>query len=230
MYEAHMSPAPRRSSAIRRFERSDAIEIRDGITFDFYTGLPHVLFISNGVLTIAWSDCNIFVRFLWCPTINYSASFTPLAGPPIVSSQGGQPQEKVGSNITLPCVYTANPTVRITKWHFREFITGSSSLILMGDTSGHYSVERNSLTVYNLTAADGGLYTCNVTNQCGSDQTTYHVIIIGKLYTNPILWPPMSSVCYKNYYILHTFFILSDHWATTTRQLHYPKICTTVIL
>ena len=30
------------SSAIRRFERSDAIEIRDGITFDFYTGLPHM--------------------------------------------------------------------------------------------------------------------------------------------------------------------------------------------
>ena len=27
---------------IRRFERSDAIEIRDGITFDFYTGLPQL--------------------------------------------------------------------------------------------------------------------------------------------------------------------------------------------
>ena len=37
-----MSPALNRSSAIRRFEGSDAIEIRDGITFDFYTGLPHM--------------------------------------------------------------------------------------------------------------------------------------------------------------------------------------------
>ena len=37
-----MSPALNGSSAIRRFEGSDAIEIRDGITFDFYTGLPHV--------------------------------------------------------------------------------------------------------------------------------------------------------------------------------------------
>ena len=37
-----MSPALNGSLAIQRFERSDAIEIRDGITFDFYTGLPHV--------------------------------------------------------------------------------------------------------------------------------------------------------------------------------------------
>ena len=41
-----MSPALNGSSAIRRFERGDAIEIRDGITFDFYTGLPHVLWVS----------------------------------------------------------------------------------------------------------------------------------------------------------------------------------------
>ena len=32
-----MSPALNEHSAIRRFERSDVIEIRDGITFDFYT-------------------------------------------------------------------------------------------------------------------------------------------------------------------------------------------------
>ena len=37
-----MSPALNGSSAIRRFEGSDAIEIHNGITFDFYTGLPHI--------------------------------------------------------------------------------------------------------------------------------------------------------------------------------------------
>ena len=40
-----MSPALNGSSAIRRFERSVAIEIRDGMTFDFYMGLPHVRFL-----------------------------------------------------------------------------------------------------------------------------------------------------------------------------------------
>ena len=37
-----MSPALNRSSAIRRYEHSDTIEIRDRITFDFYTGMPHI--------------------------------------------------------------------------------------------------------------------------------------------------------------------------------------------
>ena len=37
-----MSPALNGSSAIRRFKHSDVIEIRNGIIFDFYTGLPHV--------------------------------------------------------------------------------------------------------------------------------------------------------------------------------------------
>ena len=41
IYEAHMSPAFNGSSAIRHFKHSNAIKIRNGITFDFYTGLPH---------------------------------------------------------------------------------------------------------------------------------------------------------------------------------------------
>ena len=41
-YASRLSPALSGSSEKRRFERSDAIGIRDGIIFDFYTGLPHV--------------------------------------------------------------------------------------------------------------------------------------------------------------------------------------------
>ena len=39
-----MSPALNGSLAIRRFEGNDAIEIRDEITIEFYTGLPHMYF------------------------------------------------------------------------------------------------------------------------------------------------------------------------------------------
>ena len=42
VYTASMSPALNRSSALQHFERSNAIEIRNGIMFDFYPGLPHV--------------------------------------------------------------------------------------------------------------------------------------------------------------------------------------------
>ena len=37
-----MSPTFNGRSALERFERSYAIEIRNGIMFDFYPGLPHI--------------------------------------------------------------------------------------------------------------------------------------------------------------------------------------------
>ena len=37
-----MSPALNGSSALQRFERSNVIEIHNGIMFDFYPGLPHM--------------------------------------------------------------------------------------------------------------------------------------------------------------------------------------------
>ena len=43
IYEAHMSPALNRSSAIQCFQHSDSIEISDGIIFDLYTGLPRMV-------------------------------------------------------------------------------------------------------------------------------------------------------------------------------------------
>ena len=42
-----MSPALSGSSAIRCFEGTDAIEIRDGITFEFYTGLPQAVYTGT---------------------------------------------------------------------------------------------------------------------------------------------------------------------------------------
>ena len=46
-----MSPALNGSLAIQCFEGSDAIEIRDGITFDFYMRLPHVETLYMHLLT-----------------------------------------------------------------------------------------------------------------------------------------------------------------------------------
>ena len=43
IYKTRMSPALNGSSAIWHFKGSNVIEIHDGITFDFYTGLPQSL-------------------------------------------------------------------------------------------------------------------------------------------------------------------------------------------
>ena len=61
--EVHISPALNRSSAIRRFEGNDAIEIRDGITFDFYTGLPHIILheIFVSIIMCTAQSCNFGV-------------------------------------------------------------------------------------------------------------------------------------------------------------------------
>ena len=50
IYKARMSPALNGSSAIRCFKHSNAIEMHTGITFDFYTGLPHLVKMT----TSAW--------------------------------------------------------------------------------------------------------------------------------------------------------------------------------
>ena len=52
-----MSPALNGSSALERFERSNAIELRNGIMFDFYPGLPHVYF--NFVIRV------VIINQLW---------------------------------------------------------------------------------------------------------------------------------------------------------------------
>ena len=37
-----MSPVLSRSSALHRVKLGDVLELRDGIMFDFYPGLPHI--------------------------------------------------------------------------------------------------------------------------------------------------------------------------------------------
>ena len=59
-----MSPTLNESSAIRRFEGSDAIVIRGGITFDFYTGLPHMQMLHEKD-TCGYYQCKLLLlRFL----------------------------------------------------------------------------------------------------------------------------------------------------------------------
>ena len=48
------SPTLNKSSAIWCFERGDVIEIHNGITFDFYTGLPHMLGVPSNTLRLVY--------------------------------------------------------------------------------------------------------------------------------------------------------------------------------
>ena len=72
-YVARMSPNLNGSLAVWRFKHSNALKIRDGITFNSYTGLPHVHLCSNKstVQLAAWcgacsgsSHCPMLCLFL----------------------------------------------------------------------------------------------------------------------------------------------------------------------
>ena len=45
VYTVRMSPALNGSSVLECFERGNAIEIHNGIMFNFYPGLPHMAYI-----------------------------------------------------------------------------------------------------------------------------------------------------------------------------------------
>ena len=46
-YIARMSPTLSGSSALQRVKLGDVIEIRNGIIFDFYSGLPHMHLLNQ---------------------------------------------------------------------------------------------------------------------------------------------------------------------------------------
>ena len=52
VYTVRMSSALNGSSVLERFERGNGIEIRNGIMFDFYPGLPHI-YITHQMDTLA---------------------------------------------------------------------------------------------------------------------------------------------------------------------------------
>lgn len=103
------------------------------------------------------------------------------AAPPQVSSSSPPIQElPVNANLTLACSYSANPTVRGYKW------THNGHTLLVGDTDPHYTVTNNSLSINSLNSSDGGLFLCNVTNQCGFGVYPFLIRLIGKFYVGRI--------------------------------------------
>ena len=43
IFTVHMSPVLNQGSVLQGFERGNVVEIRNGLMFDFYQGLPHSL-------------------------------------------------------------------------------------------------------------------------------------------------------------------------------------------
>ena len=95
------------------------------------------------------------------------------APPHVDSSSPNTLALPVQGNLTLYCSYTADPAVRGYRW------IHNGQTLLPGDENPHYIISPHSLSIDSLLASDGGLYYCNVTNQCGFGLYSFLVHMIG---------------------------------------------------
>ena len=64
-----MSPTRNGSAALQRFECGNAVEICNGITFDFYLGLPHMPLSSLSIYQ--WTPLHVAARYGRVATVQY---------------------------------------------------------------------------------------------------------------------------------------------------------------
>ena len=77
VYTARMNPALNGSSALERFERGNAIEICNGIMFDFYPGLAHMYVCILGVrICSVCLACTSMTSELTCVDYTYTCICT----------------------------------------------------------------------------------------------------------------------------------------------------------
>ena len=78
-------PTLNRNSAVQHFERSDSVEIHDGIIYDFYTGLSHVhSFIYASVAAAAdYTQNCVCVMCASLPAWKFIRAFMQLMRPDI---------------------------------------------------------------------------------------------------------------------------------------------------
>jgi len=96
---------------------------------------------------------------------------------PVISSESDSLVAPVGTDVRLTCDYSANPIVTIYKW------TQQDSNNTIFDSTEHYTLNQYSMEIHDLTVADAGVFSCNVTNQCGFATVTHLVTIIGELFS-----------------------------------------------
>ena len=73
------------------------------------------------------------------------------------------------SDLAIFICQAVGQPIPIISWYFNDVMISNSSKYMIVSNSLNTTNTENTLTVYNITSADVGVYTCTATNVAGSD-------------------------------------------------------------
>ena len=86
-----------------------------------------------------------------------------------------------GENVTFICQAVGEPVPDIS-WYFNDVminVSDNNSKYMIVSRSLNITTTENTLTVYNVTSSDEGMYSCNATNTAGDDSNSTHLQVNG---------------------------------------------------
>ena len=92
----------------------------------------------------------------------------PVAANPVIISDINDVNEDESNLAIFICQAVGQPIPNIS-WYFNDVMISNSSKYMIVSNSLNTTTTENTLTVYNITSADVGVYTCTATNVAGSD-------------------------------------------------------------
>ena len=73
------------------------------------------------------------------------------------------------SNLAIFICQAVDSPIPDISWYFNDVMISNSSKYMIVSKSLNTTTIENTLTVYNITSADVGVYTCTATNDVGND-------------------------------------------------------------
>ena len=104
---------------------------------------------------------NLFMYIILLSSLNFIVS-------PVIISSITDVSDNESDLAIFVCQAVGQPIPDIS-WYFNDAIISNSSKYMIVSKSLNTNTTENTLTVYNITSADVGVYTCTATNDVGND-------------------------------------------------------------
>ena len=104
---------------------------------------------------------NLFIYIILLSLLNFIVS-------PVIISSITDVSDNESDLAIFVCQAVGQPIPDIS-WYFNNAIISNSNKYMIVSKSLNTNTTENTLTVYNITSADVGVYTCTATNDVGND-------------------------------------------------------------